>query len=130
MKDKKRNRINFAELRKNKDLKEKKIALRDGKGRITFKKVFLPCLIAMTTGCTGGVYVGNHDMVQMGSKEGVDALADHNIGLVNEGKTTPDTTGAHYKLRNEIEKTKRIEATRGGFFGWLKKPAFQKTEDK
>lgn len=101
----------------------KEVKIKDRKGGFT-KILVMSIVAACATGCMGGVYMGTHDYVEFGSEAGMRSKSEHDIGLVNEAKTTPDTTGAHYKLMQDKEVTERIKSTKKNWLEtWLSRPA-------
>lgn len=73
------------------------------------KLLSIVAMVALfATGCSGS-YMGDYDLVILGNEKGLERLTDHNIGLVNEGKTKQGEKSYHYELR---EKQTGIEELR------------------
>ncbi len=64
------------------------------------KALSLVALAATCSACSGQ-YSGNYDLVLLGNEKGLEKLTDYSVGLVNEGKTSPDVKSAHYGLREQ-----------------------------
>ena len=84
------------------------------KGRRLNKLACVLPVAMLTTGCGGSflnmVHGSDHGYFEMrGDAEGIRAYSDHSVGLVTEGKTSPDVKGAFWQHREEQTRTKALK---------------------
>lgn len=64
------------------------------------KLLSLVAIASSVTACSGH-YAGDYDLVLMGNEQGLKHYTDLQVGLVNEGKASPDMKSAHYQYREQ-----------------------------